>query len=287
MRDDDELKQEIENIKAAAQTIEMTDAESLLETLESSRAKRQNVCCVLDGREFYSLIDSTEYCRQQLKRYGYLPYTPKELQVIKLTAKHSELMYDLVGALEAALIFHKKRGNNVYFAVNGQKIYALIDTRDTYYQKLTGKTFSEYVEAENAGTCSKLKIQQDAPETIEQKTERWIAEGKPLIYPQRHDLWAEIADLRASREAEHENMEYALKIIQLLDICEVDEVLRLIYDMDLSIDTRLAVLPLVTTFSKKGVEFYTAQFPDRSPAEAQRLAKIAAENAKYAAEPDI
>lgn len=91
---------------------------------------------------------------------------------------------------------YKERGELVYGTFNGVDLHSDIDDLDSAYRRITGKTKSEFDEAEKNRQDeyeAELKIHEDL---IPELTKEWIKRGHEILDEKYHDLWDECVPIR-------------------------------------------------------------------------------------------
>lgn len=156
------------------------------------------------------------------------------------------------------LITAAQDGNLYCGNFNDKMLYSDIDSLDTVYQKVTGKTKIDY---ENT-----LKIEDEEIEAEKQKhqtdipklTAEWIEKGNAILDKEHHDYWAETVPVRLSDLYEGMELGACLEIIEKLNNgCELSEAKAIIGSQGHSGMSFGLVLSMVKRFCKRGAEFYT------------------------------
>lgn len=113
---------------------------------------------------------------------------------------------------------------------NGVWLYSDIDTLDSAYLKVTGKTkaeFDEYIETQQR----LFKEKREKHETeIPDLTKKWIEEGKTFIKPEYQDAWNNLVPNRLADLYQGMELQATKDLISLLDNEQYEEAKSLFYE---------------------------------------------------------
>ena len=176
---------------------------------------------------------------------------------IKRTASEDDRFYFTLDQAVDALEDYKKKGMNVYILFRDQKLYSMLDDRDSCYIKVVGEkyeTYTRHLEEERR----KIKIE-SLKEEIEalEKIPDWIARGNAIIYPQQEKDWNKYVRARASDLYHGKDLENALQIMEsLAKDGDMEKAYKIFEDAGHSGLSESVVLNGVAKFSNKGTLFY-------------------------------
>ncbi|MDD3021982.1 MAG: hypothetical protein PHX61_13530 [Alphaproteobacteria bacterium] len=139
---------------------------------------------------------------------------------------------------------------------NGTMIYSDIDSLDSAYQKVTGKTYAERCEEDRLEKIERDR--RDAEEKAKQpeKIQRWIERGARLIPEAEVNHWAGIVPIRANDLYCGMELDACLDIIELLNSgCAISVAKEKIDSQNHSGMSYSLVRALVRKFAARGEEF--------------------------------
>jgi hypothetical protein len=139
---------------------------------------------------------------------------------------------------------------------NGTMLYSDVDSLDSAYLKVIGKTYAERCEADRLEKIEMAK--RDAEEKAKQpaKIQRWIERGSRLIPAEHLNYWAEIVPIRANDLYCGMELDACLDIIELLNSgCAIDTARAKIDSQNHSGMSYSLVRALVGKFAARGEEF--------------------------------
>ena len=220
--------------------------------LEKFEAENRNYFINFGGRKLYALLDDKE---SVARKVAYQSYE----ELVKGTAKNIGKEYLYLDRAIADLENHRKAGENYYVEFKGQKLYSMLDDRDSSYWKVTGKTYEDYANGPEAAEKAREKERLHRQLETLDKVPDWISKGKELVYPQQKMDWAKFVkdsvDLGYERMP---NIDHVLDIMQSLakdgDMEKAYKQFKLVED--LGKNSKSPVLEAVANFSKDGAEFF-------------------------------
>ena len=127
-----------------------------------------------------------------------MAYTQEQIEKIQAEAVEYKQWFADIEEMIKKLEILKERGLNFFYNFNGQKCYALLDDADSCYKKITGMTRSEYKEEQRKWHEEYERREAEAKQKASESIPGWIAEGKGMIYPQRHEEWEKCVNIRAN-----------------------------------------------------------------------------------------
>lgn len=151
---------------------------------------------------------------------------------------------------------YNQSGELVYGVFNGQKLYSDIDTKDTAYKKVTGKTKEEYDAYLKEESDRYKREQKEHEEKIPELTKEWIQKGNEILDAQYQSEWARIVPIRLKDLYRGMELKASLDIIGKLNSgCSLDEAKRIIEDQGHSGMSFGLVCSMIREFCKRGSEF--------------------------------
>jgi hypothetical protein len=139
---------------------------------------------------------------------------------------------------------------------NGTMLYSDVDSLDSAYQKIIGKTYLESCEEDRLRKIEQQK--QDAEEKLKQpvKIQKWIERGLMAIPASEHDYWVKIVPIRANDLYCGMELDACLDIIELLNSgCPMRKAKEKIDSQGHSGMSYGLVRSLVRKFASRGEEF--------------------------------
>ncbi len=189
----------------------------------------------------------------------------------------AELYDERMGQLEICANFlrrAKREGKNIKYKFNDAILYSEFDDLDSCYLKVCGLTEKQY-------QISLKKIFSELNERKKQsKISRWKKRGETLIYPGKKKKWYKTVENCAKDSYDGAYLDNVLDIMESLEKSEdVQDAINILNDAGHSANSEAIVLDIVTSFSKRGPEFYRAKNQGNLDQKTERyLNQIAHEN---------
>lgn len=151
---------------------------------------------------------------------------------------------------------YKQKGEKVFITFNGEKLYSDIDTVDTAYQKITGKTKAECEEAERKRNEEYKEQQRKHKEAIPELTKEWIEKGNTILDEQYRETWAKCVPIRLGDLYQGMELQMCLDIVlELNNNCTLEEAKTIIESQGHSGMSFGLVCSMVKSFCDRGAEF--------------------------------
>lgn len=151
---------------------------------------------------------------------------------------------------------HKERGELVYGEFNGQKLYSDVDDLDSAYKKITGKTKSEFDEAEQKRQDEYKEEKRKHKEAIPELTKEWIEKGNTILDEKYRETWAKCVPIRLDDLYQGMELKCCLDIvIELNNGCSLDKAKTIIESQGHSGMSFGLVCSMVKSFCDRGTEF--------------------------------
>ena len=170
--------------------------------------------------------------------------------------KHKKIEFSPGENIESAVKELMSHNELVCGSFNGQMLYSDIDTVDSAYQKIIGKTKAEY--------DSEVKIQNDRYEEDRQKhkesipelAKAWIEKGNTILDEKYRETWAKCVPIRLDDLYQGMELKCCLDIvIELNNGCTLDEAKAIIESQGHSGMSFGLVCSMVKSFCDRGNEF--------------------------------
>ncbi len=180
------------------------------------------------------------------------------------TMKRMKDTYTCIGlivgsTIEAAILKlneYKDRGELVCCDFNGKKLYSDIDTIDTAYLKITGKTKAEFDELERIRNEEYKAEEKKHKDVIPELTKEWITKGNAILDEEYHELWAECVPIRLGDLYKGFELGATLDIVKELNAgCGLDKAKEIIKGQNHSGMSHSLVCSMVESFCKRGQSF--------------------------------
>lgn len=160
------------------------------------------------------------------------------------------------GNIEEAVKELKSHKDLVKGTFNGQVLYSDVDDIDSAYKKVTGKTKSEFDEAERLRQIEYKRQEKEHKDAIPKLTIEWVEKGKKILDKKHHKLWAKIVPIRLGDLYRGMELGNCLEIVEQLNKgTELKEVKPLIENQGHSGMSFSLVCSMVREFSDRGNEF--------------------------------
>lgn len=172
---------------------------------------------------------------------------------------YREIDFGVGETIESAvkqLIKHKEKGELVYGVFNGQNLYSDIDDLDSSFKKITGKTKSEYDEAEKIRHEEYQEQQRKHKELIPELTKEWIEKGNQILDEKYRELWAKCVPIRLDDLYQGMELKACLDIVvELNNGCTLTKAKEVIESQSHSGMSFGLVCSMVKSFCNRGDEF--------------------------------
>ena len=177
-------------------------------------------------------------------------------EILKTAKESNEFFWDL-DEIVTAFEKYRDQNKNIYINFNGQKLYSLIDDRDSCYKKVTGKSYTDFKESQKKRHEEYLLKEKKAKEEAIAKMPERFERGLNLIYPQRKDEWKLCVEARTNDLYHGSDLDNAIDVMESIEKgATFDQAYKIIEDAGHSGMSFGMTLSIISTFSKKGVEFY-------------------------------
>lgn len=158
--------------------------------------------------------------------------------------------------IESAIEEMSKQDDLVCLEFNGKMLYSDIDDLDSAYKKITGKTKSEFDEAERQRQAEYEREKREHEEAIPRLTTEWIEKGKAILDEKHHELWTKIVPVRLGDLYRGMELGACLDIVkQLNNGCELEKAKTMIEEQGHSGMSFGLVCSMIKAFSDRGDEF--------------------------------
>lgn len=139
---------------------------------------------------------------------------------------------------------------------NGVTLYSDVDTVDSAYIKITGKTKEEIDKAQQERIAEYERKEQEHQNKIPQLTKEWIEKGKEVLDEKHWAYWEEIVPIRLEDLYKGMELGNTLEIVRVLNEGGTFEQAEVkIYDQGHSGTSFHLVCAMVERFSDRGEEF--------------------------------
>jgi hypothetical protein len=158
--------------------------------------------------------------------------------------------------IDSAIKELSKHEDLVRIEFNGKTLYSDIDDLDSAYKKITGKTKSEFDEAERQRQAEYKRKKREHEEAIPRLTTEWIEKGKAILDEKHHELWAKIVPVRLGDLYRGMELGACLDIVEQLNKgCELDKAKNMIEEQGHSGMSFGLVCSMIREFCDRGNEF--------------------------------
>tara|TARA_R110000796_G_C14344479_1_gene410789 strand:+ start:85 stop:618 length:534 start_codon:yes stop_codon:yes gene_type:complete len=160
------------------------------------------------------------------------------------------------GNIEEAVKELKSHKDLVKGTFNGQILYSDIDDMDSAYKKVTGKTKTEFDEAERLRQIEYKQQEKEHKEAIPKLTIEWVKKGVKILDKKHHKLWTKIVPIRLGDLYKGMELGNCLEIVEQLNKgTELEEVKPLIENQGHSGMSFGLVCSMVRELADRGNEF--------------------------------
>lgn len=158
--------------------------------------------------------------------------------------------------IDSAITELKKHEDLVCIEFNGKTLYSDIDDIESAYKKITGKTKSEFDEAERKRQAEYEREKREHEEAIPRLTEEWIEKGNKILDKKHHELWAKIVPIRLKDLYRGFELSACLDIIeQLNNNCDLEQAKMTIEEQGHSGMSFGLVCLMIRELCDRGTEF--------------------------------
>ena len=170
--------------------------------------------------------------------------------------KHKKIEFSPGENIESAVKELISHNELVCGSFNGQMLYSDIDTVDSAYQKITGKTKAEYDSEAKAQNDRYEEDRQKHKESIPDLTKEWIEKGNTILDEKYRETWAKCVPIRLDDLYQGMELKCCLDIvIELNNGCTLDEAKAIIESQGHSGMSFGLVCSMVKSFCDRGNEF--------------------------------
>ena len=170
--------------------------------------------------------------------------------------KHKKIEFSPGENIESAVKELMSHNELVCGSFNGQMLYSDIDTVDSAYQKITGKTKAEYDSEAKAQNDRYEEDRQKHKESIPDLTKEWIEKGNTILDEKYRETWAKCVPIRLDDLYQGMELKCCLDIvIELNNGCTLDEAKAIIESQGHSGMSFGLVCSMVKSFCDRGNEF--------------------------------
>ena len=151
---------------------------------------------------------------------------------------------------------YKERNELASGLFNAKRLYSDIDDLDSAYKKVTGKTKSEFDEAQAQQRKSYQAAREKHMAAIPELTKKWIKKGNTVLDKKYHKLWAECVPIRLDDLYEGMELRCCLDIVKKLNKgCKLETAKKTIEKQGHSGMSFGLVRSMVKSFCDRGDEF--------------------------------
>lgn len=176
----------------------------------------------------------------------------KTIEIMKI---YREIEFGF-GNIESAVKELKSHKDLVCGSFNGKILYSDIDDLDSAYVKITGKTKSEFDEAERIRHEEYKAEEKKHKEAIPNLTKEWIEKGNAILDEEYRELWAKCVPIRLGDLYRGFELGATLDIVKELNSgCELQKAKDIIESQGHSGMSFGLVCSMVKSFCKRGDEF--------------------------------
>lgn len=160
------------------------------------------------------------------------------------------------GNIESAVKELKSHKELVCGSFNGKMLYSDIDDLDSAYKKITGKTKTEFDEAERVRNEEYETEKRRHEEAIPELTKEWVEKGNLILDEKYRETWAKCVPIRLGDLYRGMELGNCLEIVeQLNNGKKLEEVKPLIENQGHSGMSFGLVCSMVKSFCNRGEEF--------------------------------
>lgn len=170
--------------------------------------------------------------------------------------KYKQIEFSIGNSIDSAVKEMSQYNELVCGSFNGHTLYSDIDTLDSAYKKITGKTKSEF-DAERKAEHDRYNEQkQKHKDSIPELTIEWIEKGNSILDKKYRELWAECVPIRLGDLYEGMELKCCLDIVvELNKGCTLDVAKSIIDEQGHSGMSFGLVCSMVKSFCDRGEAF--------------------------------
>lgn len=176
------------------------------------------------------------------------------------TIHYKKIEFSPGESLESAfeqLSQYRKSGELVFGDFNGQRLFSDIDTLDSAYVKVTGKTKSEFDEIQRLSQEQYKAEEKKHEDSIPELTTEWIEKGKSILDQKHHERWERVVPIRLSDLYRGMELGATLDIIKELNAgCDLNVAKAIIDGQGHSGISYGLVRSMVKAFCDRGDDFF-------------------------------
>lgn len=178
------------------------------------------------------------------------------LNIFKMEKQYRKIEFMAGQNIESAIKELKEHKDLVCGTFNGKILYSDIDDLDSAFKKVTGKTKSEFDEAERKRQKAYNDENKKHKDAIPELTKEWIEKGKNILDEKYIELWNKIVPIRLKDLYEGFELGACLDIIkELNNDCELDVAKSIIDKQGHSGMSFGLVCSMIKEFCDRGDEF--------------------------------
>jgi hypothetical protein len=171
-------------------------------------------------------------------------------------SNYKKIEFGIGNDIESAVKELKSYKELVCGSFNGQMLYSDIDTVDTAYQKIIGKSKAEFDADRKAENDKYKEDQKKHKEAIPELTKQWIEKGNQILDEKYRETWAKCVPIRLDDLYQGMELQMCLDIVlELNNGCSLDEAKAIIESQGHSGMSFGLVCSMVKSFCDRGVEF--------------------------------
>ena len=160
------------------------------------------------------------------------------------------------GDIKSAVTELKSHKDLVCGSFNGEMLYSDVDDIDSAYKKITGKTKSEFDEAEQKRQDDYERREREHKAAIPKLTKQWIEKGNAILDEKYHETWAKCVPIRLGDLYQGMELSACLDIVKELNSgCDLDLAKGIIESQGHSGMSYGLVCSMVKSFCDRGSEF--------------------------------
>lgn len=169
--------------------------------------------------------------------------------------KYKEIEFGF-GDIDSAVKELKSHNEPVCGSFNGQMLYSDIDDLDSAYQKITGKTKSEFDADRKRENDEYLEQKRKHKEAIPELTKEWIEKGNTILDEKYRELWAKCVPIRLGDLYQGMELQMCLDIVlELNNNCTLDEAKVILESQEHSGMSFGLICSMLKSFCNRGAEF--------------------------------
>lgn len=248
-----------------------TKLDEVIKFLDEANKNGKNIYVVFNEQNLYSMLDDEDSCykkvvgmtKAELEREW-----QEDMQKLKDTAEYDDTFCHDVDEAVNYLFKQAYNGKNVYIEFNTFKgkirLYSMVDTMNSIYQKVTGYTKGEY-------------------DAIHQKVDALKERSKNLVsFEKSADWFGYIIESVEDPLRKGKDVELAIRVMELLDAGDSARAHQIMAQADREYAFALTA---ILQFAKDGPEFYKEEIAglglELTKEERELIESIEAQNNQY------